>query len=313
MRLLYNFIFCLISLCGTLAAKDYQYELSAMMIFKDEAKYLVEWIEFHKLVGVQHFYLINHRLSGDNYQEILQPYIESGEVELFQSETDFTDAYGFMCITQVDEYEKVIKLCADKTKWLAIIDSDEFLFPVEQESLVDFLKDYEEFGGVYVFWQLFGTSGLPNIPEGALQTELFTWQGDTNYFFNKWGKSIVRPDRVIKVNLHFTEYKPPYFHVFPNKQRFVEMRYIEADRLNIVPKFTVDVSKVRINHYWTRAEDHAFGKKLEQYDLWQLRNDYLNRVAQLSHHQNFSIAKYLDRLKQNVSLMNNKIRQANNL
>lgn len=37
-----------------------QYELAICAIFQDEAAYLKEWIEFHKLVGVQHFYLYNH-------------------------------------------------------------------------------------------------------------------------------------------------------------------------------------------------------------------------------------------------------------
>ena len=31
--------------------------LSICAIYRDEAPYLVEWIEFHRLVGVEHFYL----------------------------------------------------------------------------------------------------------------------------------------------------------------------------------------------------------------------------------------------------------------
>ena len=64
-------------------SEDYQYELSIGAIFQNEAPYLKEWIEFHKLVGVEHFYLFNN-CSTDDYLAILQPYIESGEVDLFQ-------------------------------------------------------------------------------------------------------------------------------------------------------------------------------------------------------------------------------------
>lgn len=38
--------------------------LSIGAIFKDEAPYLAEWIEFHRLVGVEHFFLYDN-LSTD--------------------------------------------------------------------------------------------------------------------------------------------------------------------------------------------------------------------------------------------------------
>ncbi len=34
--------------------------MSLCAIFKDEADYLREWIEFHRIVGVEHFYLYNN-------------------------------------------------------------------------------------------------------------------------------------------------------------------------------------------------------------------------------------------------------------
>ena len=33
------------------------YQLSLILIFKDEAPYLQEWLEYHLMLGVQHFYL----------------------------------------------------------------------------------------------------------------------------------------------------------------------------------------------------------------------------------------------------------------
>ena len=32
-----------------------KYQVSICAIFKDEAPYIKEWIEFHKIVGVEHF------------------------------------------------------------------------------------------------------------------------------------------------------------------------------------------------------------------------------------------------------------------
>lgn len=55
--------------------------LSICMIFRDEAPYLKEWIEFHRLAGVDHFDLCNHR-NQDNYLDVLTPYMKKGVVEL---------------------------------------------------------------------------------------------------------------------------------------------------------------------------------------------------------------------------------------
>lgn len=53
------------------------YSLSVCSIFKNEAPYLREWIEYHLIVGIEHFYLYNNN-SEDNFEEVLRPYIEKG-------------------------------------------------------------------------------------------------------------------------------------------------------------------------------------------------------------------------------------------
>ena len=70
-----------LSFCCLLNA--YQHELSVTAIFRDEAPYLREWIEYHKLLGVEHFYLYNN-LSQDKCNEVLAPYVKNGEVDLIE-------------------------------------------------------------------------------------------------------------------------------------------------------------------------------------------------------------------------------------
>ena len=41
------------------AFSEKKYKLSICAIFKNEANYLKEWIEYHRMVGVEHFYLYN--------------------------------------------------------------------------------------------------------------------------------------------------------------------------------------------------------------------------------------------------------------
>jgi hypothetical protein len=53
--------------------------LSICAIFKDEAPYLAEWIEFHRHVGVERFLLYDN-LSTDNGREVLEPWARTGIV-----------------------------------------------------------------------------------------------------------------------------------------------------------------------------------------------------------------------------------------
>ena len=61
--------------------RNTKYGLVLCAIFKNEAPHLKEWIEYHLLVGVEHFYLYNNN-STDHFREVLQPYVDNGTVTL---------------------------------------------------------------------------------------------------------------------------------------------------------------------------------------------------------------------------------------
>ena len=50
-------------------------------IYRDEAAYLREWVEFHRVVGVERFYLYDNH-SVDDHRHALAPYIADGTVVL---------------------------------------------------------------------------------------------------------------------------------------------------------------------------------------------------------------------------------------
>ena len=55
--------------------------LSICASFRNEAPYLREWIEFHRMMGVDRFYLYDNR-SEDGWKAVLQPFIDMGIVEV---------------------------------------------------------------------------------------------------------------------------------------------------------------------------------------------------------------------------------------
>lgn len=232
------------------------HDFAIAAIFRSEAPYLKEWIEFHLEVGCNRFYLFDN-LSEDDFQTVLQPYIDRDIVELFSWPLEH-DCCADWSVNQCLAYERAIRIASGKTKWLAIIDTDEFLFPVKEKNLVDLLSNYEEFGGVAVNWQVFGTSSVEKVPENRLLIEMLQYKLPTNASANTWVKSIVRPERVESCeSSHFVHYKPGYYQVNTDRVRFEGRNapYVQIDA-------------IRINHYQVRDEHYLRTKKIPRVLKW---------------------------------------------
>ena len=215
--------------------------LSVCAIMKDEAPYLLEWLEFHKVVGVQRFYLYDNG-SSDNTIEILQTSINAGEVILHE----WPVSPG-----QLPAYEHCLQTYQQDSEWIAFIDLDEFLFPTEAESLRDILSEFDSVSGIGVNWLIFGTSGHQTRPDG-LQIENFTRRAETDFAANRCVKSIVRPEQVS----HFGD--PHFFSCQENESVVTEDHLL----LSSAMADHVSVAKLRINHYFTRSREEMHKKIL---------------------------------------------------
>lgn len=225
-----------------LAASDF---LSVCAIFQDEALYLREWIEYHRLIGVSKFYLYNNN-STDQFQEVLKPYIKKNIVTLIDwpspPDQDWTPH-------QIKAYNHCIQKVKKKTKWLAIIDIDEFIVPTAHSNLIEMLSLYDGVGGLQIFWQFYGTSHIYEIPKQKTLIESLVMKAPKDYVGNYNFKSIVRADRVHHYHVHGADYLPPYYELFPHGTRGGAHQPINIDI-------------ARINHYWTRDEKYFREKKV---------------------------------------------------
>lgn len=68
---------CCKSLLPSKAPSSFDYSVSIVAILKNEAPYIREWIQYHLLVGIQHFYLHDNESTDDVYS-ILKPFINDG-------------------------------------------------------------------------------------------------------------------------------------------------------------------------------------------------------------------------------------------
>lgn len=145
-------------------AAEKQYNVSVCAIFKNEAPYLKEWLEFNHIVGIEHFYMYNNN-SEDDFRQVLEPYIASGLVTLIEWPHKQK---------QMECYMDCIERFGGETKWLGFIDIDEFVVPKSTDNVYDFLKPFEKNrGSVNIYWRLFGSSGRTDRDMHGLVSEDF--------------------------------------------------------------------------------------------------------------------------------------------
>ncbi len=151
-----------------------KYNLSVCAVFKNESKYLKEWIEYHRLIGVDHFYLYNNN-SVDRSLSVLKPYIEKGIVTLIHwpdRVNEQCEKFVWPLGIQVSAYENAIKWVApQETKWLAILDIDEFLIPIGGYTLNEMLKKYSQYPGVVLSRTFYDASLVNAFPKKNLVIE----------------------------------------------------------------------------------------------------------------------------------------------
>lgn len=288
------FSFCSFIFCCMQVSADYRYELSICAIFKNEAPYLREWIEFHRLVGVRHFVLCSHN-STDEFKEVLKPYIRKGIVELQVLSNDPDESVQhFNNDVQCPFYSRSLEKLRGVSKWVAFIDSDEYLFPSSGGTLTDVLRDYEAFGGVCVNWQMFGTSYVSKIEPGELQIERLIACSNPQSSANIHVKSIVRPERALKFeNPHFALYLPGFFQV-------------NTDSIPFVGPYSpyIQVGRLRINHYWTRDEFYYWTHKVPRQVKWWGHSTEMSGAIRdgMNESQSFEILIYLPALKLRMGL-----------
>ena len=161
------------------------YYLSICVIAKNEGQYFKEWLDWHISMGIDKFYIYDNE-SNDSTKEILKPYIEKGLVE-------YTYFPGYR--RQLAAYDDCFLKHRFDTRWLGFIDMDEFIVPIKDKNLKEYLKRLEEYPVVEINWLCYGSGGSLRHEEGT-QMERFKHHSVPEHPLNRHVKSIVDPRRV---------------------------------------------------------------------------------------------------------------------
>ena len=291
-KLLQSLIFLLVSyLSSTLSSTLFSYELVVASMFHNEGYYLKEWIEYHRLVGVDHFWLYNDR-SSDHWEEVLQPYIKEGLVEVFDWPIPKPESYTN---TQIQAFQDALTRGLGTTKWLTFIDIDEFLLPMKDANVLDCLENhFQDAHAVYVNWRCFGSGGIYVSREKPFLFHL-TACSLKHHPRNCVGKTIVRPEFAEIDNIN-------YIHTCVLKGGAV---YQNGDGFAMPPPDGWDqktdgythTNFIQLNHYVMRDEWYFQNVRLERarngYNGYKLPDESLL----LAQNKEFSIVKNYDLIK----------------
>ena len=113
----------------------------------NEEPYIDEWINYHRLLGFSHIYI----------------YDNSDNNTLKDKESGFVTVIHFPgLVKQLQAYDLFVTTYKDKHSWGAFIDCDEFIVLKKHNSIIDFLKEYDDCDGIGLNWLMFGTSREKN-------------------------------------------------------------------------------------------------------------------------------------------------------
>ena len=233
----------------------FPYDLAVAAILKNEGRYLKEWLDYHLLAGVDHFYLYDND-STDNYKEIIAPYVEAGLV---------TSKFFPGKKMQLEAYDEAVNNYRFLCRRMAFIDLDEFIFPKDtagtiNEKVDDILKDFPEAAGLCAHWQCFGSNGQDKADYSRGVLERFTRRAKKDFIIktedgndfepcrgmgNMFFKSIVNPRRIKSMNLHFA-------YCFEGNYTVDENGECSSDAFGMSPIFA---EKIVVNHYFTKSRE----------------------------------------------------------
>ena len=227
--------------------------LAACTIYRDDAAYLAEWIEFHRLMGVERFFLYDNG-STDDHREVLARYLAEGVATLQEWAAPFLGHNG-RPKTIMTAFEHCIGTHRQDARWIAFLDVDEFLFTPNGGSLPEVLSDYEEYPGVVVNRAEFGPSGHLTKPEG-LVIESYVQRRPLRPDDESAHKSIVDPSRV-------TRCLGAHSFMYVDGQPVDEQKR-RVDMMRRTRRKPVTWTRLRAHHYWSRSEEERRNKA----ELW---------------------------------------------
>jgi len=215
--------------------------LAICTIQRDRGPWIREWIEFHKIVGFDKFYIFLHDCT-DKSAEVVLELSKKYDIATFIVSNDVVRP-------QLAAYQYCYQHFGDFHDWIAFIDGDEFLYSPNEVSIKPTLDHYNqhELSAIGVYWLCFGSSNYKTEPLGLI-TENYRYRAPHNFGNNSHIKSIVKG----RQKSNFSAINNSHYFSTLNGTFDTDLRPINHGYTGNPPVF----DKLIINHYVTQSREY---------------------------------------------------------
>jgi hypothetical protein len=202
-------------------------------ILKHEGRFVEEWLAYHRLLGVDHFFLYDNdpdlplwrQLANHLHYVTVIDWLEQHHINL-PGRNKQTKAYE-NAVGQAKAFE-----------WISFIDVDEFIVLRKDASLPQFLDRFPNAGAVSLNWHYFGHNGYFHDPEGLVIESLTR----RRVLVGRMPKSFNRISAIRSIqSAHYCQLKPSAHWLDPNGRPYQERDYPGKTEI------------AHINHYACRS------------------------------------------------------------
>jgi hypothetical protein len=260
-------------------------DLAICAIMKDEANNVIEWIAYHRAIGVERFYLYDNG-SSDDVRTLLDPLIRAGIVVF----TDWPLVPG-----QKPAYDDFAEHHRDACRWAAFIDLDEFINYFGEGRFVDWLDAFGDVGGVALQWMIFGPSGHDARPTD-LQIVSYTRRNPPG------SEAFAHLKTMVRMSAYRTCWDP---HCFITERPVVDEQGTELpEHYAIQP--VLEHAAASIHHYFTRSREDWLiklerGRADTKAENARRPESWFDEVAGRATHLDESIFHRVDATRQQIS------------
>eukprot|EP01025_Chloroclados_australasicus_P025950 TRINITY_DN25805_c0_g1_i1.p2 TRINITY_DN25805_c0_g1~~TRINITY_DN25805_c0_g1_i1.p2 ORF type:complete len:426 (-),score=44.08 TRINITY_DN25805_c0_g1_i1:1447-2724(-) len=277
-------------------------EVAACLLMKDEQTDILEWLAYHRYIGISKYYVYDNN-SKPPMLDILLPYVSEGVVDyLYLNDTWKADDFlftrrrvGWMKQTgyasqklinsvQIWSMTHCVKNYAQRHKWVVMMDVDEFFMFTDNDPsqgpphLPTFLKDYEDAGGLAVYRRNLGSSGVTRKPEAGVMASytkcMKSIDDDKRQFYPK----------VILQSQYLRMYGACFVHECQVKRKMVNTLKKEPPNQKVSRREMATWDKLVIYHYAVKSTEDFYLKQARgmphifQAGLLRRDEEFLNMV-----------------------------------
>lgn len=249
-------IILLLSLTLFLITRDtkHKYFLCIVAIFKNEESYINEWIDHHRNQGVDHFYLYCNDPNFNKYNII------GNDITII----DWTNKINMEDGNSIQKqaYYDCVKKYSNDTKYLMLLDIDEFLFPENKNiKSIDIIKNYpknDKIISIRVPRYDYGSNGHKIKPNGNIVDNYKKREKICSSF-----KTIINT-KYINKNIRFYKVHDFQYSNYDGKIYNKNFNYDLGYPSGCYKNF-INESGLMIKHYFTKS----FEEYIDRCNMWK--------------------------------------------